>query len=99
MKAVQGRSPEQQWFWLPFEPMLTDTTPSLPHVPLVVGDSVRVEQLPEFLLKADNAVVPFLSRDVLHDLFHVRRAYVGRESCHSGLSSGTSSSRTAQMVA
>jgi hypothetical protein len=33
-------------------------------VPLVVGDSVRVQQLPEFLLKADHAVMDFLLRDV-----------------------------------
>src|SRR5271157_2415816 len=33
---------------------------SIPHVPLVVGNSVRVQQLPEFLLKADHAVVGFL---------------------------------------
>ena len=33
---------------------------SIPHVPLVVGDSVRVQQLSEFLLKADRAVVGFL---------------------------------------
>ena len=37
---------------------------SIPHVPLVVGDSVRVQQLPEFLLKADRAVVAFLLCDV-----------------------------------
>jgi len=38
---------------------------SVPHVPLIVGNSVRVQQLPEFFLKADHAVVAFLLRDVL----------------------------------
>ncbi|MGD0126799.1 MAG: hypothetical protein ABSF46_15660, partial [Terriglobia bacterium] len=37
---------------------------SIPNVPLIVGDSVRGEQLPEFLLEADHAVVNFLLRDV-----------------------------------
>src|SRR5208337_5368237 len=48
---------------------------SIPNVPLVVGNSVRVQQLPEFLLKADYSVVAFLLRDVLHDFFHIRRAH------------------------
>jgi len=36
---------------------------------------VRVQELPEFLLKADHAVVAFLLRDVLQDSFHIRRAH------------------------
>jgi len=37
---------------------------SIPHVPLIVSNAVRVQQLPEFLLEADYAVVAFLLRDV-----------------------------------
>jgi hypothetical protein len=36
----------------------------IPNVPLIVGNSMRVQQLPEFLLKAGRAVMDFLLRDV-----------------------------------
>ena len=49
--------------------------PSIPHIPLVVGEPVGFQQLSEFVLEADHAVKGFLLRDVFHDLFHVRRAH------------------------
>ncbi len=36
---------------------------------------MRVQELPEFLLKAGHAVAAFLLRDVLHDFLHIRRAH------------------------
>ena len=40
---------------------------------------MRVQQLPEFLLKADYAVVGFLLRDVLHGFFRAG-AHMSRRS-------------------
>ena len=48
---------------------------SIPHVPLVIRNSVRDQQLLEFLLKAGHGAVDFLLRDVLHGFFHTRRAH------------------------
>jgi hypothetical protein len=47
---------------------------SIPNVPFVADDCVRVQQFPEFILKAGRTVMPLLLRNIFDDFFHVRPA-------------------------